>query len=107
MEVVEELAAAAEARLHRLGHANVGIRVGDGSRGWAERAPFDKALVAAGAKRVPPALLEQLKPGGRMVLPVGPAEGQRLTVTEKDAEDGCARVRELLPVLFSRLETVL
>ncbi len=107
VEIVEEFAAGAEARLQRLGYPNVGIRVGDGSRGWAEHAPFDKVLVAAGAERVPPALLEQLKPGGRLVLPVGPAEGQRLTVTEKDAEDGCARVRELIPVLFSRLETVL
>ncbi len=106
VEIVEELADGAEHRLRRLGHANVGgIRVGDGSRGWAERAPFDKVLVAAGAERVPPALLEQLKPGGRLVLPLGPAEGQRLTVIDKDAEDGRARVRELIPVLFSRLET--
>ena len=107
VEIVEELADGAEHRLRRLGHANVGIRVGDGSRGWAERAPFDKVLVAAGAERIPPALLEQLKPGGRMVLPLGPAEGQRLTVIDKDAEeDGRVRVRELIPVLFSRLETV-
>jgi protein-L-isoaspartate(D-aspartate) O-methyltransferase len=62
--------------------------------------------VAAGAERVPPALLEQLKPGGRLVLPLGPAEGQRLTVIDKGAEDGRERVRELIPVLFSRLETV-
>ena len=108
VEIVEEFAAAAEARLQRLGYANVGgIRVGDGSRGWAERAPFDKVLVAAGAERVPPALLEQLKPGGRLVLPLGPAEGQRLTVVDKGAEDERARVREVIPVLFSRLETVL
>ncbi len=107
VEIVEEFAAAAEARLQRLGYSNVGIRVGDGSRGWAERAPFDKILVAAGAEQVPPALLEQLKPGGRLVLPLGPAEGQRLTVVDKDAEDGNVRVRELIPVLFSRLETVI
>jgi protein-L-isoaspartate(D-aspartate) O-methyltransferase len=107
VEIVEELAAGAEARLDRLGYSNVGgIRVGDGSRGWAEHAPFDKVLVAAGAERVPPALLEQLKPGGRLVLPLGPAEGQRLTVIDKGAEDGRERVRELIPVLFNRLETV-
>ncbi len=106
VEIVEELAAGAEARLRRLGYTEVAIRVGDGSRGWAEHAPFDKVLVAAGAERVPPALLEQLKPGGRLVLPLGPAEGQRLTVIDKDV-DGRARVREVIPVLFSRLETVL
>jgi protein-L-isoaspartate(D-aspartate) O-methyltransferase len=106
VEIVEELAAGAEARLERLGYSKIGIRVGDGSRGWAEHAPFDKILVAAGAERVPPALLEQLKPGGRMVLPLGPAEGQRLTVVDKEA-DGDTRVRELIPVLFSRLETII
>ena len=108
VEIVEELADGAEMRLDRLGYSRVGIRVGDGSRGWAEHAPFDKILVAAGAERIPPALLGQLKPGGRMVLPLGPAKGQRLTVIDKDAEeDGRVRVRELIPVLFSRLETVL
>jgi protein-L-isoaspartate(D-aspartate) O-methyltransferase len=107
VEVVEELAGGAEARLRRLGYTGVGgIRVGDGSRGWAEHAPFDKILVAAGAEPVPPALLDQLKPGGRLVLPLGPAEGQRLTVIDKDA-DGHTRMREVIPVLFSRLETVL
>ena len=107
VEIVEELAAGAEARLRRLGSSNVGIRVGDGSRGWAEHAPFDKILVAAAAaERVPPAPVEQLKPGGRMVLPLGPAEGQRLTVIDKGG-DGRTSVREVIPVLFSRLETVL
>jgi protein-L-isoaspartate(D-aspartate) O-methyltransferase len=107
VEIVEELAGGAELRLDRLGYTGVGVRVGDGSRGWAEHAPFDKILVAAAAERVPRALLEQLKPGGRLVLPLGPAEGQRLTVVNKDAEDGDVRVRELIPVLFSRLETVI
>jgi protein-L-isoaspartate(D-aspartate) O-methyltransferase len=105
VEIVEELADGAELRLRRLGCAKVDIRVGDGSRGWAEHAPFDKVLVAAGAERIPPALLEQLKPGGRMVLPLGPAEGQRLTVIDKGA-DGRTHVREVIPVRFSRLETV-
>src|SRR3712207_1864098 len=108
VEIVEEFAAAAETRLQGLGDAKVGgIRVGDGSRGWAERAPFDKVLVAAAAERVPPALLEQLKPGGRLVLPLGAGEAQWLTVIDKEAEDGRVRIREVIPVRFSRLETVI
>ena len=106
VEIVEEFAAEAEPRLDRLGYSNVGIRVGDGSRGWAEHAPFDKILVTAAAEQLPPALLDQLKPGGRLVLPLGPAEAQRLTVIDKGA-DGRTRARELIPVRFSRLETVL
>jgi protein-L-isoaspartate(D-aspartate) O-methyltransferase len=105
VEVVEEFAAAAELRLQQLGSANLGIRVGDGSRGWAERGPFDKILVTAAARRVPAALLEQLKPGGRMVLPLGPAEAQTLTVLDK-AEDGGTERRPLIPVRFSQLEMV-
>ena len=106
VEIVEELAAGAEARLRRLGYATVGIRVGDGSRGWAEHAPYDRILVTAAAERVPPALLEQLRPGGRLVMPLGPEEGQRLTAVDKDAA-GHLRARELIPVRFTRLETVL
>jgi protein-L-isoaspartate(D-aspartate) O-methyltransferase len=105
VEVVEEFAAAAEARMRRLGYANVGIRVGDGSRGWAEHAPFDKIIVTAAAERVPTALIEQLKPGGRMVLPMGPPAIQRLTVVDKDAA-GQVKLRQLIPVRFSLLETV-
>jgi protein-L-isoaspartate(D-aspartate) O-methyltransferase len=109
VEIVEEFASEAEARLRRLGHdSTVGIRVGDGSRGWAEHAPFDKILVTAAAEQPPPALLEQLKPGGRLVLPLGPDdEQQRLTVIDKDAATGQTRARALIPVRFSRLETVL
>jgi protein-L-isoaspartate(D-aspartate) O-methyltransferase len=106
VEVVEELAGAAELRLGRLGYRTVAVRVGDGSRGWAEHAPYDRILVTAAAERVPPALLEQLRPGGRLVMPLGPEEGQRLTAVDKDAA-GHLRVRELIPVRFTRLETVL
>ena len=105
VEIVEELATEAEARLRRLGYANVGIRIGDGSRGWAEHAPFDKIMVTAAAELVPPALIEQLKPGGRMVLPVGATDAQTLTVLDKDALGRVTR-RQLLPVCFSRLETM-
>jgi protein-L-isoaspartate(D-aspartate) O-methyltransferase len=106
VEVVEELASAAELRLDRLGYPRVAVRVGDGSRGWAEHAPYDRILVTAAAERVPPALLDQLRPGGRLVLPLGPEEGQRLAAADKDAA-GHVHVRELIPVRFGRLETVL
>jgi len=105
VEVVEEFASHAEARLRQLGHGNVGVRVGDGSKGWAEHAPFDKVLVTAAADEVPRALLEQLKPGGRLVMPIGPEEAQLLSVIDKQAGDQLRR-REVMPVRFSRLETV-
>lgn len=102
VEIIEEFASHAEALLQRLGLSNVGIRVGDGSRGWPDRAPFDKILVTAAAEEAPPALLEQLKPMGRMVLPVG-TEEQLLTVIDKDSA-GQFEARKLIPVRFSRLE---
>lgn len=104
VEVVEEFAAEARARLRELGVANVGIRVGDGRRGWPEHAPFDRILVTAAAERPPSALLGQLKPGGRMVLPTGSAEMQHLTVIEKDAA-GETTSQDIIPVRFTLLET--
>jgi protein-L-isoaspartate(D-aspartate) O-methyltransferase len=105
VEVIEEFASLAEARLQQLGYFTVGTRIGDGSRGWAEHAPFDKILVTAAATRPPQALLDQLKPGGRMVLPLGPDEAQQLTIIDKKA-DGRIETRESIPVRFSRLEMV-
>jgi protein-L-isoaspartate(D-aspartate) O-methyltransferase len=105
VEIVEEFAHHAQALLQRLGFSNVAIRVGDGSRGWPEHAPFDKILVTVAAKRPPPALLEQLKPGGRVVLPLGPKEAQHLTVIDKGTA-GQLETRKLIPVRFSQLETV-
>jgi protein-L-isoaspartate(D-aspartate) O-methyltransferase len=103
VEIVEEFANEAERRLHQLGYLNIGIRIGDGSRGWAEHAPYDQILLTAAAEQPPQTLLEQLKPGGRMVLPMGPVEAQRLTVIDMDA-GGHTRVRKLIPVRFTLLE---
>jgi protein-L-isoaspartate(D-aspartate) O-methyltransferase len=106
VEIIEEFAASAETRLRQLGYAHVGIRIGDGSRGWAEHAPFDKIIVTAATELMPQALIDQLKPGGRMVLPMGPFAMQKLTVIDKDAT-GHVELRSLIPVRFSPLETVL
>lgn len=104
VEIIEEFASHAEALLQALRISNVGIRIGDGSRGWPEHAPFDKILVTAAAEETPPALLEQLKPSGRLVLPVG-SEAQLLTVIDKDVA-GQLEARQLISVRFSRLEAV-
>ena len=105
VEVVEEFASHAQTRLEQLGYGNVAVRVGDGTRGWAEHAPFAKILVTAAAEVPPRALLDQLAPGGRMVLPLGPEAAQQLTVIDK-AEDGQIRARTVIPVRFGSLETV-
>jgi protein-L-isoaspartate(D-aspartate) O-methyltransferase len=100
IETVPGLAAAARDRLARLGYANVEVREGDGWGGWPEQAPFDAILVTAAAREVPPPLVAQLAPGGRLVLPVGDtAFSQQLLVVEKDA-DGNVKERGVLPVAF-------
>jgi protein-L-isoaspartate(D-aspartate) O-methyltransferase len=105
VEVIEEFARQAEATLRHLGLTNVAVHIGDGSRGWAEHAPFDRIIVTAAPVKCPPALLEQLKPGGRMVLPLGAPDAQRLTVVEKDSRGRCD-FHQHIPVRFSELETV-
>ena len=104
VEIVEEFAEAANARFAALGY-DVDVRVGDGTRGWAEHAPFDGVLVTAAAASPPQALLEQLKPGGRMVMPIGGKDVQQLCVVEKDA-NGEASTREVMAVRFTQLEVV-
>ena len=106
VEIVEEFASEAEARLHQIGYRAVTVRVGDGSRGWAEHGPYDKIVVTAAADEPPPALLRQLKPGGRMVLPLGAGDAQVLSVVYR-AADGGLIVHESIPVRFARLETVI
>jgi protein-L-isoaspartate(D-aspartate) O-methyltransferase len=103
VEIIDELAAQAKKRLAAQGCANVELRLGNGFHGWPERAPFDKIIVTAGTDLVPPPLLYQLKPGGRMVIPTGLADSQQLTLVEKDAE-GRIKAREFLRVRFSLLE---
>jgi protein-L-isoaspartate(D-aspartate) O-methyltransferase len=105
IEIVEELASEAELRLLQLGYTGVNIRVGDGGQGWPEHAPFDKIIVSAAPELCPPALIEQLRAGGRMVLPTGMVNDQHLTVVEKNA-DSRVKLRNLMPVQFSQLETV-
>jgi protein-L-isoaspartate(D-aspartate) O-methyltransferase len=88
------------ALLARLGYANVHVRIGDGFAGWPEAAPFDAIIVTAAAPETPPPLLAQLKPGGRMIIPLeGRFGGQDLVLIEKDAAGKVAR-REVLPVMF-------
>lgn len=100
IELEETLAREAEARLTALGTANVIVRHGDGFLGWADQAPFDIILVTAAPERVPPALVDQLAPGGRMVIPLGAEfETQILTVLRKDAS-GRITADEILPVRF-------
>lgn len=92
IEIVEPLALSAERRLRELGYANVHVRAGDGFAGWPDAAPFDAIVVTAGAASPPPALLEQLRPGGRLVMPVGPSTVQeRLIVFTLEADGSVSR----------------
>ncbi len=97
IEIVPELARAAADRLAALGYRNVTVREGDGYAGWPERAPFDRVLVTAAPDHVPQPLVDQLAPGGRMVIPIGTAD-QWIVVIEK-TEGGVVR-RRTIPVRF-------
>ena len=102
VELIPELAEAAARSLVRTGADNVSVRAGDGGRGWKEHAPFDKISAAAAPEHLPPALLDQLRPGGRLVLPLGPFDEQTLVLVTKD-EEGETRTTRILPVRFSTL----
>jgi protein-L-isoaspartate(D-aspartate) O-methyltransferase len=100
IELLEPLALVARKSLSDLQYQNIEIRIGDGYKGWPEKAPFDAIVVTAAAPRVPEALIEQLKPGGRMVIPVGEANGeQNLLLIEKLPDQG-VKTRRVLPVRF-------
>ena len=105
IERVKELAESAGERLKDLGYDNIEIRNQDGYMGWQEKAPFDGIIVTAAASHIPPALIEQLKPGGRMVIPIGlPHMYQELMLLTKD-EDGTTHTESLLGVAFVPLIT--
>jgi protein-L-isoaspartate(D-aspartate) O-methyltransferase len=103
IELIEALALGARQRLARQGCGNVDVRIGDGRAGWPDHAPFDKIIVTAAPDVIPPTLIGQLAPGGRMVIPTGPPEAQQLMLVEKDSRDAVS-MREVLPVRFSLLE---
>jgi len=99
IELDPALAQSAAGRLKRLGYNNIEVRAGDGAKGWPEHSPFDGIIVTAAAPKVPPALVEQLKAGGRMIIPVNATVGQELVVLHK-TEDGRVETRSVLPVAF-------
>jgi protein-L-isoaspartate(D-aspartate) O-methyltransferase len=103
IDIIEELALDTRRRLARLGYRNIEIGVGNGYYGWSDHAPFDKIIVTAAPDLIPPPLIAQLKPGGRMVIPTGIPDRQQLVILEKSA-DGRLATREVLPVRFSELE---
>jgi len=103
VEILEELANEAKQRLRQQKYTNIEFKIGNGYYGWPEHAPYDKIIVTAAPDLIPPPLIEQLKAGGKMVLPAGLAEAQRLLLVEKDVT-GALTTTEILPVRFTQLE---
>ena len=99
IETVEPLAKRAKSKLDEMGYSNIRYKVGDGFHGWEEHAPFDAILVTAAPEEIPPKLLEQLKPGGKMVIPVGKTNNQQLRVVEKQ-KNGKIKTQNVMPVRF-------
>jgi protein-L-isoaspartate(D-aspartate) O-methyltransferase len=104
VEIVEEFANEARMRLMAFGYGDVQIRTGDGTRGWADHAPFDRILVTAATEALPRALVDQLKPGGRIVVPLGGKDVQHLTLLTKGREGGLD-ARPVIPARFTQLES--
>jgi protein-L-isoaspartate(D-aspartate) O-methyltransferase len=100
IEIVAPLGRRAAATLERIGYENIDVRIGDGYRGWPEHAPFDAIIVTAAPEQIPQPLIDQLKTGARLVVPVGPVDGvQSLRVLEKN-EAGDFSTTDVLPVRF-------
>ena len=100
IEIIPELAVSASERLQRLGFGNVEVKNADGYYGWQEHAPFDAIIVTAAISHIPPPLVQQLKPGGVLMIPVGPVfQVQQLSMVRKDT-DGEITTRQVLPVRF-------
>ncbi|MBL8706316.1 MAG: protein-L-isoaspartate(D-aspartate) O-methyltransferase [Rhodospirillales bacterium] len=100
IETVADLSAEAGERLRRLGYDNVELRQGDGYLGWPEHAPYDGIIVTAAAPELPEALVRQLRPGGRMAIPLGPRGGEQALYLVRKDEDGTVDRRMVLPVAF-------
>ena len=100
IEIIKELGESAEERLKRLAYKNVTVKIGDGYFGWEEHAPYDAIIVTAAPDHIPPMLLHQLKPGGKLVIPVGGRfRVQNLTLVQK-TEAGSVMTRQVMPVVF-------
>ncbi len=102
IEIIEELHVEAQRRLKGQGYSNIELRLGNGYQGWPEQAPFDAIIAIAAPDLIPPPLLQQLKPGGQMVIPAGFENTQQLMAVAKDAQ-GRLKTREVLPVRFSSM----
>ena len=103
VEIIEGIAAQSKKRLRSLGYKNIALRLGNGALGWPEHAPYDRIMVTAAPDLIPPSLLQQLKPNGKMVIPSGIPDQQQLLLVEKN-DQGRISTREILAVRFSELE---
>ena len=104
VEIIEELGMEAAERLGNAGYGNIQVKIGDGGQGWPENGPYDKVIVTAAPELIPAPLIEQLRPGGRLVIPAGLEDQQQLMLVEKDLS-GRMHSTEIIPVVFSRLIT--